>query len=139
MASVGIPWAIGGSDFSINIDTVNGGAPILQGQFLMLIEKPKGTWQKRLKPLINSSGEIKKPLFKRKYISSHAQLAYAIKNEFIQRESYIKSNNPDRNPHMNTREKKLRGPPWLKLMVFLDRIGLQGRLIDHNAGVGGVP
>jgi len=133
MASVGIPWAIGGSDFSINIDKVNGGAPIQQGQFLMLIEKPKGNWEERLKPLINSSGAIKKPLFKRKYASSQAQLAYAIKNEFIQRESYLKSKNADRNPHMNTREKKLRGDPWLKLMVFLDRIGLEGRLIDHNA------
>jgi hypothetical protein len=124
MASVGIPWAVGGSDFSINIDTVNGGAPIQQGQFWMLIEKPKGTWQKHLKALINSSGAIKRPLKKSKYISSHAQLAYAIKNEFKKREPYIKSTNPDRNPHMNTREKKLRGPPWLKLMVFLDRIGL---------------
>jgi hypothetical protein len=132
MASVGIPWAIGGSDFSVNIDKVNGGDPVLQGQFWMLIEKPKGNWSDDLKALINSSGKIKKPLFKRKYASSHAQLAYAIKNEFNKRETYIKRTKL-RNPHMNTREKKLRGDLWLKLMVFLDRIGLEGRLIDHNA------
>ena len=34
---------------------------------------------------------------------------------------------------MNTREKKLRGDLWLKLMLFLDHIGLEGRLIEHNA------
>lgn len=133
MANVGILWAIGGSDFSSNIDKVNGGDPVLQGQFWMLIEKPKGNSSDDLKALINSSGAIKTPLKKSKYTSSQAQLAYAIKNKFIQRELYIKSTNPDRNPHMNTREKKLRGDPWLKLMVFLDRIGLEGRLIDHNA------
>jgi hypothetical protein len=104
MASVGIPWAIGGSDFSVNIDKVNGGDPVLQGQFWMLIEKPKGNWSDDLKALINSSGKIKKPLFKRKYASSHAQLAYAIKNEFNKRETYIKRTKL-RNPHMNTRKK----------------------------------
>lgn len=133
MVGVGIPWGIGGSDFSVNIDKVNGGAPILQGQFWMLIEKPKGNWEGQLKALINSSGAIKRPVKKPKYTGSHAQLAYGIKNEFVKRESYIKNTNPDRNQHLNTREKRLRGIPWLKLMLFLDRIGLEGRLIDHNA------
>jgi hypothetical protein len=132
MNDVNIPWAIGGSDFSINIDLINGREPVLQGQFWMLIEKPKGNWEELLKELINSSGTIKRPLKKSDYAGSYAQLAYGIKNEFNKRETYIKRTKL-RNPHMNTREKKLRGDLWLKLMLFLDHIGLEGRLIEHNA------
>lgn len=131
MASIGIPWAIGGSDFSVNIDTVNGAEPILQGQFWLLLEKPEGKWEKHVKALINSSDVIKRPIKKPDYIGSKAQLAYAIKNEFNRRETYLKSSSQNRKPHLNTRDKKLRGDLWLKLMVFLDRIGLEGRLIDQ--------
>ena len=132
MSSVGIYRAIGGSDFSVNIDTIDKREPVLQGQFWMLIEEPKGNWSEDLKALINSSGTIKRPLKKSEYTSSYAQLAYGIKNEFNKRETYIKRTKL-RNPHMNTREKKLRGDLWLKLMLFLDHIGLEGRLIEHNA------
>ena len=133
MASVGIPWGIGGSDFSVNIAKENEGDPVLQGHFWMLIERPKGDSEKLLKPLINSSGAIMRPLNKSNYTGSYAQLAYGIKNEFVKRESYLKSTNPDRDPHDDTRGKELPADPWLKLMVFLHRIGLEGRLIDHNA------
>ena len=47
MASVGTPWAIGGSDFSVNVDKVHGGDPVLQGQFWMLIKKPEWDWEDR--------------------------------------------------------------------------------------------
>jgi hypothetical protein len=132
MASVGIKRAIGGSDFSVNIDTINKREPVLQGQFWMLIEKPKGNWEELLKELINPSGTIKRPLKKSDYAGSYAQLAYGIKNEFNKRETYVISRKL-RNAHMNTREKKLRGNLRLKLMLFLDHIGLERRLIDHNA------
>jgi len=132
MASVGISWGIGGSDFSVNIDKMHGAAPILQGQFWMLIKEPQIKWEGQLKALINASRKIRRPITKSKYISRQAQLAYGIKNEFTKRETYIKRTKL-RNPHMNTREKKLRGDLWLKLMLFLDHIGLEGRLIEHNA------
>jgi hypothetical protein len=89
MASVGIPWAIGGSDFSVNIDKVNGGKPILQGQLWLFLEKPEGHWERKRKALINSSGAIKRPFQKLEYIGSHAKLAYGIKNDFNQRNSYL--------------------------------------------------
>jgi hypothetical protein len=132
MSSVGIQRAIGGSDFSVNIDTINKREPVLRGQFWLLIEKPKGNWSDDLKALINLSGTIKRPLKKSEYTGSYAQLAYGIKNEFNKRETYIKSTKL-RNAHINTREKKLRGDLWLKLMLFVDHIGLEGRLIEHNA------
>jgi hypothetical protein len=99
----------------------------------MLMGKPDGDWNEPLKELINPSRSIQKPVRQSEFNGSKAQLAYAFKNEFKQRNSYIKSSNPLRNPHKNTREKKLSRDHWLSLMRFLDRIGLEGRLINHNA------
>jgi hypothetical protein len=136
LASVGIPWAIGGSDFSVNIDKENESHPVLQGQFWLLIEKPKGSdWLAELKSRVNPSGKIKRPINKNNYTGSKAQLAYGIKNNFNHRESFLKIPDPNsgRKPHCNTRVKKLRIEFRLPLMEYLMRIGLEGRLLNHNA------
>jgi hypothetical protein len=138
LTNAGISRAIGGADFSVNIDRVNGGNPILQGQFWLLVEEPWSLWDgwfEDLKSAVNSSGVIKRPLRRQVYTGSLAMLGYAIKSEFNQHESYRKTPNPltGRNPHLNTRDKKLRNDRWLQLQLFLDRIGLEGRLINHDA------
>jgi hypothetical protein len=138
LANAGIKRAIGGADFSVNIDRVNGGTPVLQGQFWLLIEEPRtlwGNWFEDLKIAVNASGAIKRPLRRKVYTGSLAMLGYAIKNTFNQHQSYLKTPNPvtRRNPHLNTRDKKLRNDRWLQLQLFLDRIGLEGRLINHGA------
>jgi hypothetical protein len=133
LTQMGIPWAIGGSDFSVNVDKIDNGAPILQGQFYLLMEEPIGDWHANLNKLINSSGTILAPVNSPSFDGSKAHLAYAIKNEFYQRDAFIDNSKPHRNPQRNTRYKKLKIDHRLPLMKFLDRIGLEGRLIDHNA------
>jgi hypothetical protein len=138
LTNAGIKRAIGGADFSVNVDRVNGGNPVLQGQFWLLVEEPWslwGNWFEDLKKAVNSSGVIKRPLRRKVYTGNLAMLGYAIKSEFKQRENYLKTPNPatGRAAHFNTREKKLPNDHWLSLMLFLDRIGLEGRLINHNA------
>jgi hypothetical protein len=111
---------------------MNGGKPILQGHFWLFLEKPEGHWERKLKALINSSGAIKRPLQELEFIGSQAQLAYGIKNDFNQRNSYLTITNPKRKSCLNTRGKTLRRDYWMKLMLYLHRIGLEGRLIDHK-------
>jgi hypothetical protein len=103
-----------------------------------LVEEPwslLGKWFEDLKEAVNATGTIKRPLRRPEYTGSLASLGYAIKSEFKQRENYLKTPNPatGRAAHFNTREKKLPNDHWLSLMLFLDRIGLEGRLINHNA------
>ena len=111
---------------------MNGKRPTLQGQFWLLIHEPPptlfGDWFEDLKSAVDATGTISRPLRRKVYTGNLAMLGYAIKNEFNQRESYLKSTDSltGRNAHMNTREKKLRNDPWLNLVLFLDQIGLEG-------------
>ena len=49
----------------------------------------------------------------------------------MRRVSYLKANlhREDRGECWNTRGRILRGDPWVELMLFLDRIGLQRRIL----------
>jgi hypothetical protein len=88
-----------------------------------------------LKSLINPSGAIHRPL----HISTvpipprsvRAVMAYALKSRFKRRETVIKSR-PGRSPFFDTQERPLLGLPLLELMVFLDRIGMHGRLLTRG-------
>src|SRR5271170_877587 len=64
-----------------------------------------------------------------------ASLAYGLKSKFARRVSYIADNahRSDRLPCRDTRDRPLRGAPWVELMLFLDRIGLEGRIIELGA------
>jgi hypothetical protein len=63
--------------------------------------------------------------------SLEAAAAYGVKDTFVRRVSYRKANldREDRGECWNTRGRILRGEPWVELMLFLDRIGLQRRLL----------
>ena len=60
-----------------------------------------------------------------------AAAAYGVKDTFVRRVSYRKTNleREDRGECWNTRGRILRGDAWVELMLFLDRIGLQRRLV----------
>ena len=63
--------------------------------------------------------------------SLKATVAYGVKDTFERRESYLKTNlhREDRGECRNTRGRILRGGPWVELMLFLDRIGLENRIL----------
>ena len=60
-----------------------------------------------------------------------AAAAYGVKGTFVRRLSYLKKNlhREDRRECSNTRGRHLRGDAWVELQLFLDRIGLQNRLL----------
>jgi hypothetical protein len=88
-----------------------------------------------LKKLINASGRVDRPVQVStapiKPMSVRTVLAYALKPTFKRRETVIKSR-PGRSPFRDTQERPLLGLRLVELLVFLDRIGLHGRLLTKD-------
>jgi hypothetical protein len=88
-----------------------------------------------LKNLINASGRVHIPV----QISTapiqprsiRPVTAYAVKSRFKRRENVLKSR-PGRSPFWDTQERPLLGLRLVELLVFLDRIGLHGRLLTRG-------
>jgi hypothetical protein len=92
---------------------------------------PKRRWREELKAHLNPNGKVTRPVKVVKPDSPEAAAAYGLKNKFVRRLSYRKMNldRQDRGVCWNTRDRLLRGDSWLELMLFLDRIGLQNRIL----------
>jgi hypothetical protein len=92
---------------------------------------PKRRWREQLKARLNPNGTVTRPVKVLKPNSLEAAAAYGVKDTFVRRLSYVKTNlhREDRGECQNTRGRLLRGDPWVELMLFLDRIGLQRRMM----------
>jgi hypothetical protein len=129
LREAGIRTAILGTDFSVNTRERE---KFIQGQLWGVIcDAPRG-WKDDLKPLINASEIIKRPLRAKVFDGYEAGLAYSLKTTF-ERKTWIRDPNTDRSdrgPSSNTRNRPLQGgPDWVQLMLFLDEIGLDARIV----------
>ncbi len=88
-----------------------------------------------LKNLINASGSVHKPVqistAPIRPSSVRAVMAYALKSRFKRRETVMKSR-PGKSPFRDPQKRPLLGLPLVELMLFLDRIGLHGRLLTKG-------
>jgi hypothetical protein len=88
-----------------------------------------------LKNLINRSGAVDKPVQISKAPikprSIRSVIAYALKSQYDRREWFLKSR-PGRRPFWDTQARPLLGLRLVELLVFLDRIGLHGRLLTKG-------
>jgi hypothetical protein len=126
----GIRLAFGGIDFSVNMDK-DGRKPYLQVHFTLFI--PQDKWpqsDKKLRQAINPSGDVDQAVYVQLFDGNNAGLAYALKNEFSRRFGFQQcpEDRRDERATRQTRNRPLRGPDWARLMVLLDRIGLDTRL-----------
>ncbi len=66
--------------------------------------------------------------------SIEATAGYGLKAIFVRRVSILKSNSgrDNRGACLNTRDRFLRGPAWVELMILLGRIGLERRLLGYG-------
>ena len=94
-----------------------------------------------LKKLINASGRVDRPVQVStapiKPMSVRTVLAYALKPSFKRRETVIKSR-PGRSPFRDTQERPLLGLRLVELLVFIDHIGLHGRLLTKGVDIDGL-
>ena len=130
LRNAGIHVAFGATDFSVNVDE-KGSIPYLQPHFTLFIRKNQ--WPKsdgKLRKAFNQSHQVKRAVRVKSFDGNNAGLAYALKYEFNRRVGFQKTPDArrDRKSHKNTRNRPLRGPDWMRLMVLLDRIGLDARM-----------
>jgi hypothetical protein len=129
----GVQRFIAGVDVSLNHWDGNRQSAVFQFQFWGPFEKPPGRWHDQLKSAINHSGRVARPVMRISPSRRRASLAYGVKNTFKRRVSYIDEDyRNDRHPCRNTRDRPLKGKAWAELMIFLDRIGLEGRIIANG-------
>jgi hypothetical protein len=118
-------------DASLNHDDGDVAHAYWQLQLWGFFREPNAPWRAELKARANASGVVPKPI---KVITSRspvAAAAYGFKSTFNRRVSFIKTNleRDDRGECRNTRGRLLRGSAWTELMMFLDRVGLERRLL----------
>jgi hypothetical protein len=102
-----------------------------QLQLWGIFHLPKRPWREQLKGLMNPNFRVTRPVKVVEPDSLEAAAAYGMKSNFVRRVSFRKANldREDRGECWNTRGRHLRGDPWVELMLFVDRIGLQSRVL----------
>ena len=120
-----------GLDVSLNQRAGSISPGFWQLQMWGFFHPPKKRWREQLKALLNPNGRVTRPVKAKRPTSLEAGAAYGVKSIFVRRVSYRKANldREDRGACWNTRGRILRGEAWVELMLFLDRVGLQRRLL----------
>jgi hypothetical protein len=120
-----------GLDISLNQRAGLASPGFWQVQFWGFFQEPRAPWREQLKALLNPNGGVTRPVKVVKPDFLEAAAAYGVKDTFVRRLSYLKTNldREDRGECWNTRDRILRGDAWVELMLFLDRINLERRLL----------
>jgi hypothetical protein len=141
LLSAGVQRFILGLDVSLDHEDRRLNEAFFQLQWWGLFQEPDGPWRDRLKALVNSTGIVTRPLKVITPDSLEAAAAYGLKSTFTRRVSYTDTNltRLDRGKCRNTRDRLLRGEASIELMLFLDRIGLENRLLGHGVAVRSQP
>jgi hypothetical protein len=122
-----------GIDVSLNHWEGDGDSGAFQFQLWGPITEPRGEWIDQLKFEINRSNSVVRPIMRFSPLRPRASLAYGVKDTFKRRVSYMDHRHREgRGPCHNTRERPLKGEAWARLMIYLDRIGLEGRVIESG-------
>ncbi len=125
----GIDYYKLGLDISLNQRAGVAGPGFWQRQLWGFFHKPKRGWRVKLTARLNPNGRVTRPVKVVKPDSLEAAAAYGVKSIFVRRLSYRKAN-LHRGECWNTRGRHLRGDACVELMLFLDRVGLQNRILS---------
>jgi hypothetical protein len=131
LKACGIGYYKLGLDISLNQRAGIASPGFWQLQLWGFFHKPMRGWRVKLKARLNPNGGVKRPDKVVEPDSLEAAAAYGLKETFVRRVSYRKANlnREDRGECWNTRDRILRGDAWVELQLFLDRIGLQRRVL----------
>jgi hypothetical protein len=141
LAAAGIDKYFLALDVSLNHVKGNRQNEYWQLHFWGVIEDPSDpvdVLKQHIEQLINASGTVDKPVQISKAPikprSIRPVIAYGLKSRFERREWFLKSR-PGRLPFWDTQSRPLLGLPLVELMLFLDRIGLHGRLLTKGVDI----
>ena len=130
LRSAGVDIAFGGIDFSVNCDG-DDRRDYVQVHACLIV--PRSSWprpDRKLRLAMNKSRVVRRPINIKQFDGDSAGLAYALKYQFNRRVRYQQSSDTRRDNRCcsNTRTKPLRGCDWVKLMLFIDELGLSERI-----------
>jgi hypothetical protein len=130
-----------GLDISLNQTSGVASPGFWQLQLWGFFDEPKTPWHEHLKALVDPNRAVTNPVQVKKRDYLEAAAAYGLKSKFNRRVGYQKANlnREDRGACANTRDRILRGDPWVELMLFLDRIGLERRLLLSTINLSAPP
>jgi hypothetical protein len=138
LAAAGVDEYFLALDVSLNHLKGNRQNAYWQLHFWGVIEDPSGridVLKQQIEQLINASGAVDKPVQISKAPikprSIRSVVAYALKSQYDRREWFLKSR-PGRLPFWDTQARPLLGLRLVELLLFLDRIGLHGRLLTKG-------
>jgi hypothetical protein len=141
LAAAGVDKYFLALDVSLNHVKGNRQNAYWQLHFWGVIEDPSDRidlLQQQIEQLINRSGAVDKPVQISKAPikprSIRSVVAYGLTSQYDRREWFIKSR-PGRRPFWDTQARPLLGLPLVGLLVFLDRIGLHGRLLTKGVDI----
>jgi hypothetical protein len=133
LAASGVDWYFLALDVSFNHVKGTRLRAHYQLHYWGVIEDAPGRIE--LKQLINASGAVDTPVqispAPIKPRSVRSVVAYAPKSQYDRRE-WIRKSRPGRRPFWDTQARPLLGLRLVELLVFLDRIGLHGRLLTKG-------
>jgi hypothetical protein len=120
-----------GVDVSLNHTDRNHNSAYWQFQLWGFFHEPPTPWRALLVAQVNADGSVSRPIKVIEPDNPLAAAAYAMKSTFVRRVSFVKANvdRDDRGQCWDTRDRLLRGQDWVELMLFLNRIGIDGRLM----------
>lgn len=127
----GIKTFVGGVDFSVNEDETGTVPPYIQPQSWTLApthEVRKA--ETKLRAAFPKTEITPRPVKIKAWDGNLAALGYALKNRFDRRVSYHREASDDGSKHAcrNTRDRHLRVPQQIELLIALDQAGLHARL-----------
>jgi hypothetical protein len=131
LRTAGIHIAVGGIDFSVNSD-IGSKQHYVQVHACLFI--PRSAWphdDRQLRSAVNKSGVVARPINIKRFNGNKAGLAYALKYEFCRREQYtqLADSRRDKRRCTNTRIRPLQGNNWMSLLLLLDQVDLQSRVL----------
>jgi hypothetical protein len=137
LKAAGITRSILGLDVSLNHEDGKSEEAYWAFQWWGFFGAIADPWRETLKAQVNASKLVSWPVMTLPVDSIEAAAAYAVKSEFKRRVSLMRANldRDDRGPCRNTNDRLLRGDAWVELMLFLDHIGLERRLIWRGYNV----
>jgi hypothetical protein len=138
LGQCGIKKYLLSADVSLNHWEQRQDESVFQVQLWGQLEEPSWAWRERLKDKINSRGAITNPVFEFEPRSLEASLAYGVKNKFTRRVSFMRAypERLGRKASRDTISRELRGARWAELMLFLNDIGLGGRIVAQGVDLG---
>lgn len=125
----GLEWMAGGIDLSLNDDTMKGLGVAWQPQLYAIAYANGATLSDKLRDKYRPTDLVRRPVQIKACDGSELAVSYSYKTDFIRRVAYLKTDpSNNRRPHWDTRKVSLSPRNHVQAMLWMHKVGFDGRL-----------